>query len=377
MPNNLSSVVSPYGYSDQVDTRRVAPAAGRFTSGLQSNVAPMRRATRRAVEDVRNAGFLAAKANAGAAGPVAPMFTRPPPTSNGISANVLKGAPIPDGKFSYTTDGSSRSDWKRIGQDLADGADPNAIPAINVTGFARSSTGDGPAGMQQWNAEDQARRQWQSEQVAARGGVPLGVQMPGADVANVSTPMAPWSDADSGRLMAAANAKRLRADLELAPYMGGNHIQNRDIAQTNANNAMTIAQGNASAGVAEIDQLRDENKRLMQLIDDLQRGRSLDQADTRLAQNDQRLTQNQQRIDNAGTRSGKVGPPAPTQPSAQPQQQQPTGQQPYTFTRRTQPTAGRVPPGATSNGDGTIVLNGATYRRGVNAAGQSGWERVN
>lgn len=360
-----------------------------FSSGMQGNVlaapvgygsgrkvAPIsdayRRSARRAVEDVRDAGFLEARASGpvapmmnNGAPPVAPMFTRPPPPSNGISAGELKAAPIPAGKFSYTTDGSGRSDWKRIGQDLADGADPNAIPAINVTGFARSSTGDGPAGMQQWNAEDHARRQWQQEQVAARGGVPLGTSMPNA-----------------GNLMAAANAKRTQASLLMAPYMNdpvAPQLVGADVQRANINNANAAT--NIGSGPEREAELLRQIEHLQTLLNEAQRNRALDQSDQRLTQNDQRLDQNQQRIDNAGTRSGRVGPPAPAQPSSpaqqqQPQQQQQTGQQPYTFNRRTQSTGGRVPPGATSNGDGTIVMNGAQYQRGTNAAGQTGWAKV-
>jgi hypothetical protein len=185
---------------------RVAPAT---RLAPQPAAAPMmgvsdryRRDQRRATEDTRNAGFLEARAAKAAAAPInqGPAMQPKFPTAGRPMGEVTPQAPLMPGQFAYGTE-QTRERSQQIGRDLADGADPKAMAPVNMTGFA-SNGGKGGDPNQQWDAQNAAQAQWRQQQVAARGGVPLGVAMP-----------------DAGRLNAAAEAKRGNALMTMAPYM--------------------------------------------------------------------------------------------------------------------------------------------------------------
>lgn len=170
-----------------------APVSGRY-----------RRDQRRATEDIRNAGFLEARAQKAMAAPVSqgPAMQPTFPKSMGRPmGEVTPQAPLLPGQFSYGTE-QIRERSQQIGRDLADGADPAVVAPVNMTGFAANG-GKLNDPNQQWDAQNAAQAQWRQQQMASRGGVPLGVAMP-----------------DAGRLQAAAEAKRANAMMTVAPYMG-------------------------------------------------------------------------------------------------------------------------------------------------------------
>lgn len=279
-------VVGDEDYPAPGMTVTTAPVTGRY-----------RRDQRRATEDIRNAGFLEARAARFAA----PQMTQPQtPPNEGLSPILAQSAPGYVPPVTYDGNGANRNNRIDAGakakarQDYMDTPpapyrererqaaldsvaaatgqpagtffdgkgpvnmakpDPNAAPPmpgpLNMTGYMK------PEDQAAWDARNKAQRE-NNAAIAKAQGYPRGATPP----------------PDPARLAAAAAAKRANADMTMAPYSGNNLNQNRELAQQRANDNSAVAEGVANSAGAQRDdfvRIEFENKQLRDRIQELEK----------------------------------------------------------------------------------------------------------